>query len=60
MKIDEYAIQAEAELCQAQLPTGILLNSDYNLLSYIDCFEMTRHLVLLYLLSRPTFQFTPF
>ena len=30
------------------------------LLSYIDWYEMTRHLMLLYLLSRATFQFTPF
>ena len=28
--------QAGAELCQAQLPTGILLNCDLHLLSYID------------------------
>ena len=41
--------QAGTELGQAQLPTGI----------WFYC-EMTRHLVLLYLLSRPTFQFTPF
>ena len=28
--------QAGAELCQAQLPTGILLNCDLHQLSYID------------------------
>ena len=32
----------------------------FHLLPYINLSEMTRHLVLLYLLSRPTFQFTPF
>ena len=41
--------QAGTELGQAQLTTGIWFY-----------YEMTRHLVLLFLLSRPTFQFSPF
>ena len=45
----KYRKQAGTELGQAQLPTGIWFY-----------YEMTRHLVLLYLLSRPTFQFTLF
>ena len=51
--------QAGADLGQAQLPTGIWMYFGF-LLPYIDQYEMTRDLVLLYLLSRPTFQFTPF
>ena len=52
--------QAGAELGQAQLSTGIRLYCHLHLLLYIDLSKMTRHLVLLYLMSRPTFQLTPF
>ena len=59
-RFDKRKKQAGAELGQAQLPTGTWLYCDYHLLMYIDLSGMTRHLVVLYLLSRPTFQFTPF